>query len=329
MFSAYSAAFWRWPPPQPALAPQDFSVPPSPRVCLQDPRPILGVLADKPGCPACGSWHRGRGQPQPWQGALCLRHLLLAPRAGRVRSYCSGRAGGVLTSAARSGVQASPFTSTVAVAALEQGGSSPGPLKQAGSGRGCCLHCWARRHGSLSSSALVWCLEPGPVSALPNRDLQLANAPRCASVPRGLGGDGCILSPVPKGRCRVCVQPLCLRPPSPTFPTFLGHGADLNALSSSWWGLVQQGLPHGSLQQWVPHRQFGDHWGSYPSPVSPFLIWSGGTVDRRGWGRSPVPLHGAGSPSTTPHPAGSREQWGWEWGSMPGGAPATFVHLNV
>lgn len=208
-------------PASPPLLPR-ISVPPSPQVCLQDPRPILGVLADKPSCPACGSWYRGREQPQPWQGALCPHHLLLAPRAGRVRSYCSGRAGGVPTGAARSGVQASPFTSAGAVAAPEGGRSSPGPLKQAGSGRGCCLHCWARRHGSLSSSALVWCLELGPVSALPNRDLWLGNAPRCASVPPGLGGDGCITSPVPKGRCCVCVQLLCLHLILPAFPTFWG-----------------------------------------------------------------------------------------------------------
>lgn len=35
-------------------------------------------------------------------------------------------------------------------------------------------------------------------------------------------------------------------------------------------------------------------------------------------GGRPVPLHGTGSPGTPPHPAGGREQWGWERGSTPG-----------
>lgn len=82
----------------------------------------------------------------------------------------------VPTSAVRSGVQASPFTSAGATAAPAGDGSSLGPPGRQDQGEvaalaGHCPCCWAHRRGLLSSSALVWCLEPGPVSALPNRDL--------------------------------------------------------------------------------------------------------------------------------------------------------------
>ena len=213
--------------PQPAPQSPGFLCPPqSPRVHLQDPCPILGVLADKPGRPTFGSRHRGRGQPQPWRGAPCPCQLLPAPQAGRVRSCCSGRAGGVPTSAVRSGVQASPFASAGAAVAPAWGGSSPGPPSRqdgvAPAPR--CLHCWARRRGSLSSSALVWCLEPGPVSALPNRDLRLANAPRCASVSPGLGSGGRIPFPPPQRQmlCE-CAAPACACPHLPS-PLWGGMG---------------------------------------------------------------------------------------------------------
>lgn len=48
------------PPAHPSV-PRISLSPLSPRVCLQDPRPILGVLADEPGRPTCGSRHKGRG----------------------------------------------------------------------------------------------------------------------------------------------------------------------------------------------------------------------------------------------------------------------------
>lgn len=81
-------------PPAGPLVPRISLSPPSPRVCLQDPCPIRGVLVDEPRCPASGSWHRGRGQPQAWRGAPSPCQLLPAPWVGRVKSYCSVRAGG-------------------------------------------------------------------------------------------------------------------------------------------------------------------------------------------------------------------------------------------
>lgn len=172
------------------------------------------------------------------------------------------------------------------------------------------LPCWAHRHGSLSSSALVWCLEPGPVSALPNRDLWLANAPCCASFYPGLGAGSHIPSPHPKGRCCVHAAPACTCPPH----LGGGNGAHFNP---SWCGLAPGGGHPAAAS--VPQAV----WRlleSAPFLASPFLgagRLQAGEVGAM-QGRCPVPLHGTESPGTPPHPAGGREQWGWAQGSTPG-----------
>lgn len=197
--------------------------PPSPRVCLQDPCPIRGVLVDEPGCPAGGSWQREGATP----GLVRSPQSMPAPactlgQEGEIPLLCESWR--IPTSAVRSGVQASPFTSAGATAAPAGDGSSPGPPGRQDQGEVAamarhCLCCWAHRRGLLSSSALVWCLEPGPVSALPNRDLWLANAPRCASVSPGLGEWQLYAIPLPQRQVLcMCAAPAC------TCPSPFGEG---------------------------------------------------------------------------------------------------------
>lgn len=185
---------------------------------------------------------------------------------------------------------------------------------------GCCLHCWAHRRGSLSSSALVWCLEPGPVSALLNRDLGLANAPRCASVSPGLRGGSHMPSPPQRQMLCACAAPACACPhlPSPLLGGWGSFEPPQPLLAEAGGGGV---LHHSSFQRWVPHRRLGGHRGLpflWLSPSRPgaeeLQAGEAGVVQ----GGRPVPLHGTGSPGTPPHPARGREQWGWERGSTPG-----------
>lgn len=228
MFSAYSAAFQRRLPPSPPLGPQDFSVPPVPTSVFAGPPPHTRCVGGRARPPHVWLPAQREGvapalarSPLPMPAPACT-----LGREGEILLLWKSWGGGVPTSAARSGVQASPFASAGAAAALAGGGSSPGPPPSRQDGAtpaGCCLHCWAHRRGSLSSSALVWCLEPGPASALLNRDLGLANAPRCASVSPGLGGGSHMPSPPQRQMLCACAAPACACPHLPS-PLWGGMG---------------------------------------------------------------------------------------------------------
>lgn len=246
----------------PTLLPSGDGCPPAcpsvPRISLSPhvpasvfagpPRPILGVSADEPGRPTCGSWHRGRGQPQPWRGALCLCQLLPAPRVGRVKFCCSGRPGGIPTSAARSGVQASPFASTGAAAAPAGGGSSPGPPEQAGSGPGCRpSRALPTLLGTTTWLAVFLCfslvLRAGPCLSSAKQRPPVSECPSlCLSFPRP--GEWRMYSVPPPQRQMLCAcsAPACACPhlPSPLW----GRWGSFEPPSLSW-GVLCRGVGEG------------------------------------------------------------------------------------
>jgi len=117
MFSAYSAAFRRQRPPSLPLDPQDFFVPLVPTSVFAGPQPHAWCVGGRARPPRLQLPARREGAAPALRGAPCPCQLLPSPQAGRARSCSSGRAGGVPASAARSGVQASPFASTGAAAA--------------------------------------------------------------------------------------------------------------------------------------------------------------------------------------------------------------------
>lgn len=324
MFSAYSAAFQRRLPPSPPLGPQDFSVPPVPTSVFAGPPPHTRCVGGRARPPHVWLPAQREGvapalarSPLPMPAPACT-----LGREGEILLLWKSWGGGVPTSAARSGVQASPFASAGAAAALAGGGSSPGPPpEQAGR----CHPSWVLPAllGTQTWLAVFLCfslvLRAGPRLSSAKQRPRVSERPSlCLSFPRA-GGWQPYAVPPPKADA-VCVCSPCLCLPSPALPALGGDGAHLNPLSPSWQRLVGRAAPQLPPAVGAPQAA----WGPSRSPFSlafPFQAWVRGAAGRRGRGRAGRAPHASPwdwEPQHPPHPAGGREQWGWEQGSTPG-----------
>lgn len=220
-----------------------ISLLPHPHECVsRTPTPYSVCRWTSPDAPRVAPGIEGGGSPSPAEEPPAHASSLLHPGRGGRDPAALGELQGSPPVLQEVGCRLPPLPALECLLCQLGVGAARAPLSRQGQGEaavpaGRCPFCWAHRRGSLSSSALVWCLEPGSVSALPNRDLQLGNAPRCASVSPGLEGGGRVLSLSPRQMLCVCVQPL----PTPALACPPRSAVPWDSFEP------QGGLPHGSL----------------------------------------------------------------------------------
>lgn len=209
------------------------------------------------------------------------------------------------------------------------GWEQPGPPEQAGSGPGCCpSRALPMLLGTTTWLAVFLCfslvLRAGPCLSSAKQRPPVSECPSlCLSFPRP--GEWWMYSVPPPRRQMLCEcsAPACACPnlPSPLWGRWGSFEPPQPLLGGLMQGRGGGRLPHSSLQQRVPHRWVGGHWGLPVVWLPPLSAGAGGGCSRRGQGRAgrvPRAPPWDWEPRHTPHPAGSREQWGQERGTTPG-----------